>query len=177
LRLPDSARPAAVNAVDFAGRIVAIDTFRRMSQTEASRRNVMKRTLIYTAVFASLLPAAGIAYGADQDADRDRDQLQTQDRDMARNRDQVQGKPVHGRQLMTEQERNAFRARMRAAKSVEERERIRNEHHERMMERAREKGVTLPDKPPMRGMGGGMGPPRAGSGPGGGMGPGGGARR
>ena len=65
---------------------------------------------------------------------------------------------------MTRQERIEFRAKMRSAKTAEERERIRAEHHEQMMVRAKERGVTLPDEPPARG--GGMGP-------GGGMGMGG----
>ncbi|MDD5240246.1 MAG: hypothetical protein PHG47_00845 [Sulfuricella sp.] len=77
---------------------------------------------------------------------------------------------VYGSQLMTREERVAYRAKMRAAKTPEEREKIRAEHHEQMKVRAKEKGVTLPDVPPA--MGGGMGP---GGGMGGGMmGPGGG---
>ena len=72
---------------------------------------------------------------------------------------------------MTQQERNEFRARMRAAKTVQEREQIRNQHHEQMQIRAKERGVTLPDEPPARG--GGMGP-GAEAGWAGGMGPGGG---
>ena len=71
---------------------------------------------------------------------------------------------IYGSQLMTQQERDEFRARMRAAKSTEEQEQIRAEHHERMKERAKAQGIMLPDMPPPRG--GGM------SGPGGkGMGP------
>jgi hypothetical protein len=74
---------------------------------------------------------------------------------------------------MTEQERNQYRARMRGAKTEQERETVRQEHHARMVERAKERGVTIPDEPPAKG--GGMGPGR-GMGPGaGGMGPGGGA--
>ncbi len=62
---------------------------------------------------------------------------------------------VYGRQLMTEQEQLEQRARMRAAKTEEEREQIRAEHHERMQERAQERGLSLPDQPMARG---GMGP-------------------
>lgn len=81
--------------------------------------------------------------------------------------------PVYGSPLMTQQERNEYQTRWRAAKTAEERERIRQENHERMEERARQRGVTLPSEPPaMPGRGAGMGP-----GPGGGMGPGGGGRR
>ncbi|MDQ9172367.1 hypothetical protein Q8A64_18325 [Oxalobacteraceae bacterium R-40] len=77
--------------------------------------------------------------------------------------------PIYGSQLMTAEERSAYREKMREAKTLEEREKIRTEHHETMQARARERGVTLPEVPPARGpgMGPGMGP---GSGPG--MGPG-----
>lgn len=75
---------------------------------------------------------------------------------------------IYGSQLMTRQERLEHRAKLRAAKTAEEREQIRKEHHEKMQQRAKEKGVTLPEQPPMPP--GGMGPgPR---GAGGGMGPG-----
>ena len=79
---------------------------------------------------------------------------------------------VYGSQLMTQKERAAHRANLRAAKTAEEKAQVRAEHHERMQERAKQQGVTLPDSPPA--IGGGMGP-----GPGGGMGmgPGGGGGR
>jgi len=85
-----------------------------------------------------------------------------------------QQEQIFGSQLMTQEERVAYRARMRAAKTQEERERIRAEHHEQMKVRAKERGVTLPDEPPARGggmgPGGSMGPGGGGMGPGGGMG-------
>ncbi|MEQ1638778.1 MAG: hypothetical protein ABL903_19130 [Methylococcales bacterium] len=68
--------------------------------------------------------------------------------------DQVQ-EQVYGRELMTEQEREAQQSKMRAAKTNEEREQIRAEQHQRMKERAKESGKTLSDKPPVNG--GGMG--------------------
>lgn len=64
---------------------------------------------------------------------------------------------IYGSQLMTEQERLEYRERLRAATTAEERERIRAEHHERMQERAVERGVTLPEEPPVRGGGRGDG--------------------
>jgi hypothetical protein len=136
----------------------------------------MKRSLIYAAVLAALLPAmATVSYAADQDQTRDRDRLetpdQTRDQDRLRDKDQIQDNQVYGSQLMTTQERNEYRSRMRAAKTVQEREQIRNEHHERMQVRAKERGVTLPAEPPARGMGAGPG-----RGAGGGAGPGGGPR-
>jgi hypothetical protein len=71
--------------------------------------------------------------------------------------------PVFGSQLMTDQERAEHRTLMRGAKTTEEREKMRAEHHQKMVERAKQRGVTLPDTPPMRGMGRG---PGAGRGPG-----------
>jgi hypothetical protein len=63
---------------------------------------------------------------------------------------------------------------MRAARSAQERETLRAEHHKAMQERARARGVTLPDQPPAgAGPGRGKGK-RTGMGPGAGMGPGGG---
>ncbi|QDZ30642.1 hypothetical protein FAY22_15850 [Noviherbaspirillum sp. UKPF54] len=81
---------------------------------------------------------------------------------------------IYGSQLMTADERAAYREKMRAAKTSAERERLRTEHHKEMQARAKERGVTLPDAPSGRshrgrGMGprGGMGPGRgAGAGPG-----------
>ena len=73
-------------------------------------------------------------------------------------------KQVYGSQLMTQQERIEFRTRMRNAKTAEEREQIRNEHHKKMQKKAKEQGLTLPDNPPARGKG--MGP-RGGMGSGG----------
>ncbi|UUC91647.1 MULTISPECIES: hypothetical protein [Comamonas] len=80
-----------------------------------------------------------------------------------------QQEPIYGSQLMTEQERNEYRIKMRAAATVQEKEQIRKEHHERMKERAKAQGIKLADEPPVRG--GGMGPGGMGPG-GGGMGPG-----
>ena len=82
--------------------------------------------------------------------------------------------PIYGSQLMTQQERDEYRAKMRAAKTQETRVALRAEHHKAMQERAKERGVTLPDQPrtgsgPGKSPGAGMGP-----GTGMGMGPGGG---
>ncbi len=66
---------------------------------------------------------------------------------------------AYGWELMTEQERTEHQEKMRSFKTQEEREQYRIEHHKKMQERAKAKGVTLPDKPlPQgKGMGGGMG--------------------
>ena len=75
--------------------------------------------------------------------------------------------PIYGYQLMTEDERTSFRTQMQNATTAEEREQIRLQHREQMLERAKAQGVTLPDTPMM--MRQGMGP---GKGPGMGMGSG-----
>jgi hypothetical protein len=124
----------------------------------------MKRKLLYVMIVVSVLTGMSATTLA-----LDRDKLQTQDKDQTRDQLQTRDRDVYGSQLMTTEERNEYRAKMRAAKTAQEREQIRKEHHERMKMRAKEKGVTIPDQPPERGMG--MGP-RDGMGPGGGMGPG-----
>ena len=86
--------------------------------------------------------------------------------------------PIYGSQMMTERERNEYREKMRNAKSLKEQEAIRSQHHDQMKERAKSRGIVLPDEPSARGMGngpGGSSPGRSGvggGGPGGG-GPGG----
>ncbi|MFO7603135.1 MAG: hypothetical protein R6X06_04885 [Gammaproteobacteria bacterium] len=52
---------------------------------------------------------------------------------------------VYGWQLMSEQERAEHRAKMQSMKTAEERERFRYEHHQKMEQRAKERGVTLPE--------------------------------
>ncbi len=87
----------------------------------------------------------------------------------------AQENQIYGRELMTEQERTEFRLRLQGAVSDEERQQIRWEHRIRMQGRAKERGVTLPDEPPMFGMqqqprrgGGGQGRGRLPQGDGGG---------
>jgi hypothetical protein len=89
--------------------------------------------------------------------------------DKAQTQAQTQTRDIYGYQMMTPQERDEYRAKMRVAQTQEERERIRTEHHALMKERAKERGITMPDQPPAHGMGGGMGS-SGGMGPGGGMG-------
>jgi len=94
--------------------------------------------------------------------------------DQTRDQDQIRNNQIYGSQLMTRKERNEYRMRLRAAKTLKERERIRYEHHKRMQARAKARGLKLPDEPPVHGMGAGMGPGGGmGSGRGGGRGSGG----
>jgi len=78
---------------------------------------------------------------------------------------------IDGYSLMTPQERDEYRDKMRNARTAEERQALREQHHLEMVQRAKDRGVTPPDTPPpaggQMGPGGGMG---SGMGPGGGMG-------
>lgn len=95
------------------------------------------KPFVFTLLFVAAIPTAAVLA---QDASRTQRETATQER-------------IYGSQLMTQQERNEYRARMRAAKTAEERERIRAEHHAAMQARAKERGVTLPEEPPARGRG------------------------
>lgn len=99
---------------------------------------MMKRTLMITA-FAGALSLSAIVQAAEQQ------------------------EQIYGSQLMTQQERAEYRNKMLSATTVEAREQVRAEHHERMQERARAQGLSMPDQPPAAG---------AGMGPGGGAGQG-----
>ncbi|MGD9949034.1 MAG: hypothetical protein AB7U29_11210 [Desulfobulbus sp.] len=69
----------------------------------------------------------------------------------------TQEQQVYGSQLMTQDERVAYHRQMRDAKTAQERDELRKEHHQRMQERAAVRGLTLPDEPPGRGGGMSMG--------------------
>ena len=104
----------------------------------------------------SMLSGAMLALAATSVWPADLMQSKDQARDQAQQK--IRDQDIYGHQLMTSQERDAHRAKMRAAKTAEERERIRVEHHEQMKIRAKERGVTLPDAPPAnRGPGSGTG--------------------
>ena len=114
---------------------------------------MMKRPLMVSALATALSLPTGFALAADPEPAPAKAQT-------------PKSEPIYGSQLMTQQERAEYRAKMSAAETVGEQEQIRKEHHEQMKERAQARGVTLPDEPPARG--GGMGPGGGGMGPGGG---------
>lgn len=118
----------------------------------------MSRKLILSTLAVAMFFSAGFAVAADAAPG------QIQDR--------AQNRQTAGRTMMTDEERNAQRAKMRSTTSQEERNKVRAEQHEKMKLRAKEKGVTVPDNPPAQGQGGGMGS-GIGGGQGGGMGGGG----
>jgi hypothetical protein len=72
---------------------------------------------------------------------------------------------------MTPQDMLRYRQKMRDASGSDQRQRIRIEHYQEMRERAKNKGVVLPDQVMARGMGRGMSAGQGtGSGQGGGPG-------
>lgn len=115
--------------------------------------------LVATVVSGVLGLACGYALAADpvkvQKQQQDKTQLQSQ----IQEQDQEQ---IFGRELMSKEEMDEYQLRMRKAKSLEEKEMLRNQHRERMLVRAKERGVTLPEEPPY-----GAGPGTANTDPGG----------
>ncbi len=110
--------------------------------------------------------------------DEERQQIRLQHRERMLERAKAQGvtlsdppaitpgdEVIFGGQMMTMEERLQFRTQMQNATSEEERQQIRLQHHERMLERAKAQGITLPDMPMMngQGMGKGMGMGQGGS--------------
>lgn len=111
------------------------------------------------AMAAAIFLSAGAGIATAQDREQTRDQLRDQTRDQARDQLREQDR-VYGSQLMTQQERNEYRQRMLNAKTDAEREALRHKHHARIQERAKAKGLKLPDEPPAgmdSRLGGGMG--------------------
>ncbi|MBW2576150.1 MAG: hypothetical protein JRC56_01790 [Deltaproteobacteria bacterium] len=113
----------------------------------------MKRRMLVLFALVSVLSLSTVsASAADQERAQERVQKQEQEQ-------------IYGSQLMTQQERAEYHTKIRAAKTAEEREQIRNEHHARMKARTVERGLTLPEEPAR---GRGMDPGCEGIGPGGG---------
>jgi hypothetical protein len=73
-----------------------------------------------------------------------------------------QGQKTYGYDLLSEQERSAYRTQKIAAKTEQERERVRSEHRELVQQRARERGVDV--RGTAYGPGPGAGPGKGGAG-------------
>ena len=84
----------------------------------------MKHTLIMSSLVATLFLSTGLTVAADP-------------------------QQVYGDPLMTQQEMFQFHERMRYARTPQEREQIRNEHHQLMQKRANARGFSIPDIPPV----------------------------
>ena len=65
------------------------------------------------------------------------------------------GQAQGAQQLMTTEERTAMQEKMRSAKTPEERQKLAAANHAEMQKRAKEKGISLPER---GGPGAGMGP-------------------
>lgn len=101
----------------------------------------MKKSTVTTmAIACVLLTPTAFAWALDQETEQ---QVRVQE----------QQERIYGSQLMSEQERTEYRARIRAAKTTEEQNEIRAEHHERMRVRAQEQGLELPEMIPPGGGG------------------------
>ena len=108
------------------------------------------RSLIVAAALAGI--GVGGAWAEDQMKTQDQLKTQDKDKDMLKERDMDQDQDrlrdqdrlyIYGYELMTPAELDAHRARMRAAKTMQERDRIRAEHRVQMDARAKERGVTV----------------------------------
>ena len=95
-------------------------------------------SLTANAVAESRAQGQGMGQGQGSNSDQMRDRDRDQDRAQA---------PIYGSQLMTERERQEHRTKMRSFKTEQERETYRLAQHKKMQERARAKGLTLPDAP------------------------------
>ena len=127
------------------------------------------RTMTAAAVAATTMAMTVSLFSAEQPA-------ATQER---------QSEPIYGYRMMSDQERNEYREKMRNARGDKERQALRDEHHKLMEARAKERGMSPPEGRGPHGPGrhgggdtaGGMNPgggkgPGSGTGPGSGMGPG-----
>lgn len=104
--------------------------------------------LIYLILFAitNLVVLNFALAEGDEPSEQAQDSVKSQTRDAD---DEV----VYGWQIMSPKERAEHRTKMRSLKTKSEREAYRLEHHKLMQERAKQKGVTLPDLPMPRGRG------------------------
>jgi hypothetical protein len=134
-------------------------------QTRKDQIMNTKSLVLLAGACATILGGHGVL-AQQQKMDREHDQLQVQQQVRSQDREQI-----YGYDLMTEQERQEHREKMRSMQTEQEREAYRAQHHEEMQRRAREQGVDIPDEPPGQGQGRGKGQGQ-GKGKGYGQGPG-----
>ena len=117
-------------------------------------RQILKNVALAGAM--TIFAAATFAQqNTEQTQQKDQERAQTEKSQQTRER-------IYGSQLMTRKERTEYQARMRELKTDQERQQFREEHHQKMQARAKERGKSLPDMHPMEpghmAPGGGMGP-------------------
>jgi hypothetical protein len=140
--------------------LLSAANFNQRKETEMHARTILNCTIV-----TLLLVVSGSLYAADKDQDRDRVRDQDKDTQQLQDRDQTRLKDkdmIYGYDLMTVQERTQYRNKMRSLNTEQERTAFREEHHQQMMVRAKERGVTIPETPPHdnmmnRNLGGGTG--------------------
>ena len=103
-------------------------------------------------IAAALLTAISLTVSAIAES-KSQNQAETQSRnaDTSRDRDRDMDRlhyPIYASHLMSEREREEHRSKMRSMKTEQERDAYRLEHHKLMQERAKAKGITLPEEPP-----------------------------
>lgn len=102
---------------------------------------------VFIALFGIFSLLAGMSIATDQDRDQVREQSTDRDREQLRENERLNDEAIYGSQLMTERERYQYREQLRALQTPEQREQFRRQHHEKMQQRAKAKGVTLQDFP------------------------------
>jgi len=113
-----------------------------------------KQYIARSLIVAASLAGIGMGAASAQDQLKTQDHLKTQDKDknmlidkdMDKDQDRLRDQDrlyIYGYELMTPAELDAHRARMRAAKTMQERDRIRAEHRVQMDARAKERGVNV----------------------------------
>ncbi|MBO6851395.1 MAG: hypothetical protein JJ867_13185 [Marinobacter sp.] len=110
--------------------------------------NTKSIVAVSIAVLLSVPVSAAFAQG-NSPGSKDQMQSPMQERAGAQMRDR-DGQPMMGHGLMTPEEREQYRDRMRSMNSAEERQAFREQHHQRMVERARAQGLdpeTVGDLP------------------------------
>lgn len=107
--------------------------------------------LTYFILFAIInLIALNFALAEDDESNKNSEPVQDAVKSQTRDADED---VVYGWQIMSPKERAEHRTKMRSLKTKSEREAYRLEHHQQMQERAKQKGMTLPDLPMLRGRG------------------------
>lgn len=102
---------------------------------------------------AACMGLVSAAYGARAEAAGDRPPPVTE------RMERMDPQPVYGWERMSVQERREYQARLRAARTAEEREALRLEHRGRMQEQPGAQGRLVPEAPPPGlGAGSGAGP-------------------
>lgn len=134
----------------------------------------MYKQLGVSLLLGAVLAGSGLTAVA---ADQDRDRLQTREHRFDQDQQRLQQRDrIDGWNLMSEQERRQYRERMQHLETREERERFRDQQHELMMQRMRQRDPSMApptrqrmQSEPPRGGGSGRGGP-GGGGPGAGGG-------